>query len=100
MKMQETRAYASQNRPGFFSPNTSTYNLQQQSCSIARWDFFVGILHYLAVLLLVCSICTFVETERTEVLKKGNVFVGMKCAWKSRANLGAGGPFQFPVRWC
>lgn len=29
--------------------------------------------------------------EITEVLKEGNVFVGMKCVWQSRANLGFGG---------
>lgn len=62
MKMQDTGPYATQIRPGFFSPNTSAYNHQQQSCSTARWDFFVDVLHFLAVPFLVCSICTFVET--------------------------------------
>lgn len=38
--------------------------------------------------------------EITEVLKEGNVFVGMKCAWQCRADLGSGDPLLFPLRCC
>jgi len=64
MKMPDAGPYATQIHPGLFYPNTKAYNHQQESCSTARWDVFGGVLHFLAVVLLVRSICTIVETFR------------------------------------
>lgn len=54
----------------------------------ARWDLLVAFSSCCSPRLWHLQICRNVAIAEEEVLKEGNIFVGMRCIWKPRSNLG------------